>query len=589
MRQYNLSNWPKVIKPLNGMLLFAQLWDEMLFDFALDSYKPYRFNTLGLCSELIYAYENYELGILNINSITPIIEELKDSISKDKILKKILGTKLHNLSGEFKQWNPHKPQKRVAFAASAIIKTTDSLLQVNLIKKLMELVSDPKQKAEVIDISERLLTELLRKGYSPNFIYHSVQNFFFRERQIKNLNDLQIFLNDFDSIDKDYEVIFKVPSENELIARVAEDTFLKLEKKIDPKYKLKRFERSFFDKKEDEIFIVAPDIKAKDRYSARREAENRISLISTITVFLNHKIQIDLSKEVFVYEGNPPVRSYIVNSPVKPTMKRPDIPIENFDGSIYELIQPIISNVTDKKTSERLGNALRTHAVGIDAKVTENQFANLWTSIETITRISPGRNTIDTVIKRVLPILSLKYFLKLTHELRDDIRRCIPCVYEKIVKKYKQDESEMDFFIWLINTDESFSLRSELYSVCDKNPLLRYRISDFHDKLLKSSQIALMLLKQNEQRVSWHLKRLYRARNTLIHAGFSHELIDLLVENAHDYFDHIFKEIVKRLTDEYHHGTFEKVFFEYSMDYQGYIKALEMPPDQGNCLKTAKL
>ena len=103
MKQYELNNWPKDIEPLIGMLLFAQVWDEMLFDFTLDSCKPRRFNVLGLASELIDTYKSYEIEVLSMKSITPIVEELRANLTGDKTAKRILGAKLNGLQCELEQ------------------------------------------------------------------------------------------------------------------------------------------------------------------------------------------------------------------------------------------------------------------------------------------------------------------------------------------------------------------------------------------------------------------------------------------------------------------------------------------------------
>jgi hypothetical protein len=588
MKQPDISNWPADLERLTGMLLFAQLWDEMLFDYTLDSYRARRFNILGLCSELIDTYESYENDILSVRSITPIRDELLDMLTKDRIAKEILGTELPVLQRVLNDWNPVKPNKRITYAAASILKTVEPLMQKRFIEELETAVSDPHRKEDIIDLSGRLLTEVLRKGYSPSYVYFSVQNQFFRRRSIKGFQDLESFLGLFDSDDKKYEVVFKMDSNAKLLVQNANPDFLQYADKREAKVPAMPFESDFLNKTADEIFIVAPNIDARDQFAAVREAESRLALTWTLVGFLIHKVQMGLEKEALVYEGEPPTRVYTVVPPVRPTFKRPDFPDDAFDKPLVELVEAATSPNIDPKTASRIAGALRAHIVGVHAGISENQFSNLWTALETIASPSLDRNTIDVMLKRLAPVLCLKYFLKLINDLRNDIRNCIRPAFDRCLQQRKADETEIEFLVRILSQPECEAVRDDLYRACQSNPLLRYRIFRFHE-LLGSPKLALKLLNEHEQRVTWHIQRLYRARNTVIHAGAGYELIDLLTENVHEYFDHTLSEITDRIKNDRLDVSIEKVFSQYEWEYEAYKKALESLVDQVWSLRTARV
>ncbi len=588
MKQPEISKWPADLERFTGMLLFAQLWDEMLFDYTLDSYRPRRFNVLGLCSELIDAYESYENDILSARSITPIRDELLYMLNKDRIAKDILGTELRVLQRVLNEWDFAKPDKRITYAAASILKTVEPLMQKRIVEELEAAVSDPHKKEDISDLSGRLLTEVLRKGYSPNYVYFSLQSQFFKRRSIKGFQDLESFLKLFDSDDKKYEVIFKMGSDVKLVVQNANPEFLQYVDKRETKFPSIHFESEFLNKAADEIFIVAPNIDARDQFAAVREAESRLALAWTLVGFLIHKVQMDLERDALVYEGEPPTRVYTVVPPVRPTLRRPDLPDDAFNQPLIELVEAATSPNIDRKTANRIGGALRAHIVGVHAGISENQFSNLWTALETIASPSLDRNTIDFMLKRLAPVLCLKYFLKLINDLRGDIRNCIRPAFEKCLQQRQSDETEIEFLVRILSQPEYEPMRDDLYSACQSNPLLRYRIFRFHG-LLGSPKLSLKLLNEHEQRVIWHIQRLYRARNTVIHAGVGYELIDLLTENVHEYFDHTLSEITNRIKDDPLNTSIEKVFSQYEWEYEAYKKALGSLVDQAWNLHVARL
>lgn len=576
MKQHDVKNWPKDIENYYGLLLFAQAWEEMLFDFTLDSYKPRRFNTLGLCSELIDAYELYERKIIGVNSITPIVEELKYSLNKDTEVKTILGDSLERIISEFKQWDPKKPKKLIVYTASLVMQTTEELVQERLGEQIKARVKQPTQKAVLIEYASKLLTELLRKGYSPTYIYRKVQDFFFSSNSITTVDAINEFLEQFTGDDKQYEVIFYLSKKMRALLKSTKDEYLRQQETLQSRLETDSPERDFISKlKPTQTFIVAPEIEARDPYSARREAEYRLVFASTLTIFLTHDIRVNPSHDALVYEGNPYENAYIIKPTLSATMKSADVLPARFEEAFNNTIRPIVAEDVDANTTQRLISSLRAHAAGIHARASENQFVNLWTAYEAIMEVAPNQGTIREILRKSLPVLCNKYFLKLVSELRDDTKRCIPSTFNEVLSNRAATENEMGFFVRLLSTEKNSDLRKQLYSACSANPLLRYRISYFHDNVLHSAADALKILKEHEQRISWQLQRLYRARNSIVHEGSGNDYIDLLTENLHDYFDHIFRQIVRQISEQPHYGSLEKVFFDQDVQYQSYKKSLK--------------
>lgn len=82
----------------------------------------------------------------------------------------------------------------------------------------------------------------------------------------------------------------------------------------------------------------------------------------------------------------------------------------------------------------------------------------------------------------------------------------------------------------------------------NKHPLLRYRVCTLSDSLQNSKEIK-SLIKAHTQRVTWHLHRIYRARNYIIHdANSNNRLNEGLVINLHSYVDTLFSEVITHIS-----------------------------------------
>lgn len=75
-------------------------------------------------------------------------------------------------------------------------------------------------------------------------------------------------------------------------------------------------------------------------------------------------------------------------------------------------------------------------------------------------------------------------------------------------------------------------------------------------------------LKNHTVRVGWQIRRIYRARNMIVHSGITPSYIELLIENIHDYLDHIIGKVISLVTNSQQVITIEQAFKLTSMSYR---------------------
>lgn len=93
-------------------------------------------------------------------------------------------------------------------------------------------------------------------------------------------------------------------------------------------------------------------------------------------------------------------------------------------------------------------------------------------------------------------------------------------------------------------------------------PLLRSRISQLNEDVFKKKKELFTELNRYGQRLIWHIQRLYRVRNSIIHSGEPEKNMVYLVEHLHSYVDEVLLDIIDRMTRSCSLGTIANVLLD---------------------------
>jgi len=576
MKNPNLENWPSDLSELSGLLFFAQRWEEMLFDYSIDSYRFRMLNAPGLCQEIIDTYSLCEMQMLAWGRLTSIKEELVSDLETDEESRNLLGTRYSSIHKGLSSWNSkQKNLREIALAASTIYNVLDKQLYPKLVNELRKALGNPKRKDRIDSLAASLLTELIRKGLSPQFLYQETNLHFFESGKIYSLDSFDSFEEKIRPRMHNYSVTFNAPKTGKLITKNANPDFVRFSNKFQKKLESDQNEEKFSSgSKPSDIFLTFENIRERDPYSAREIAVMRLETASSFIGFFLHNFSVSLPSNAIVYQESDEAKSFLVNAPKSSTRKRPDPKPWLIDKKVLVMLGPIINYETQESTRNRLLGSLRSHMFGTRADVPEDQFTNLWTALETLTGNTVQDNIISSLLDRCTPILCLKYFRHLALSLLNDLRRCLPDYKKDLMLEKTQDESELSYFLDFLTSEEKAEHLRKVFSKLDINPLLKNRLYRYW-KLFDNPEMAFKILEKHEIRVKWHLQRMYRTRNALIHAGQADRSVKYLVVNLHSYVDHIFSEIIANLKSESHHSDLDKIFYEYCLNYRVYKNNLK--------------
>ena len=195
--------------------------------------------------------------------------------------------------------------------------------------------------------------------------------------------------------------------------------------------------------------------------------------------------------------------------------------------------------------------------------VTSDSLLSLWSILESIVdkdndtdekQIDKGnedkkdRSKIGNVISYTIPYLKSTHIQKLVQTCMTDIIRWDIDFFNNHIANNGFGSNDLEHTFAFLAFKSTQPDRDCLFASTETYPLLRYRVCTLSDSLQNSKEIK-SLIKAHTQRVTWHLHRIYRARNYIIHdANSNNRLNEGLVINLHSYVDTLFSEVITHIS-----------------------------------------
>ena len=215
---------------------------------------------------------------------------------------------------------------------------------------------------------------------------------------------------------------------------------------------------------------------------------------------------------------------------------------------------------------------IETHNTAIESQDAKNAFLNLWSIVEIIGVYDHTDSKIKEILRSIVPVLKRNYVNRVVEELHDYIKANVDSAeYNRIISSLNLTGSEEFKIACLLILPEHEDKRKEMYQALSQHPRIRSRISQLYEDVFKDKKKYVTELNRYAQRLTWHIQRLYRVRNSIIHSGDTDDNLKALVEHLHSYVDEIILEIMDRLTQENTLGSISNVL----IDAQVYLENIE--------------
>lgn len=515
----------------DGLLFFAQKTEEMLFYYTSHLYKVPIYNSYFLMWEYLHTSKLVKEKVINEAHLKYILDDeflesfeddivFKNSIPEDKI--KYIVQSLNTSSAIDQERIIHYLYHRF---------TNYHDMCVTYLKKIMR---EEKEKKKIERALRCYLPTLLNGGYSQEFIYR-YNNTFWTNREISDIEVINNYFNRFDFENRKYRVYIAINKKAHQFEEILVSRLEAIFEQDEYSKKLK------YDK--DEFIQISFEINALDENRAAQYVYEKVNLFIRFYKFLGNRREEWFFNKCLVRDED----NDIVITDIKP---RGYAYSEDFDDktiglSSETLITSLINNAHN--SFEIIDKVLQIHNTAIENPDMKNGFLNLWSIMEIIGINKRDDSKMNEIENAIVPILSNDYAKNIFEELHDYLKANIPeKKYKEIVGKVNLDVDDYVKIASIVTLDEYKDIRQELNVELHMYPIIRSRIAQLND-LFSKKMGYYNELERYERRVRWHLRRMYRTRNAIIHSGDNPDNLRALGEHLHSYIDEILYEVTIQL------------------------------------------
>ena len=577
-------------KDMETLYFFFQRSEEMLSKYTVDTYHVKMHNTLTLCEEALLIYNQLDkLKIIDeyySKYICNILDEILYSIHCDEAIKQLLGVRLSSITtGINTAKNDSAVMKRWI---EAVLDYCPSKKYIEINKKIIcNSVIKNENKKELLKAMDRYYSQLIYIGYSEEYIYKKVKEFFAYGNSDNGkiiINDAKIieeFLQIFDYKPQKYEFIILIDdkainyfselkfSDFDIINNIVYFEEKDIAQLAKYKYGLELVERYNDRQKSNEnIKIIKYTTSDIDYYSALNEFDSFMNFIRSFESYFKHyTYYVNVYMAILKIKKSNGYYDYIKIDERDALQKRPFISQEKINDRIKTILSITPNNFL---VWSPIMAAIDMHheAVKIDNKTAV--FRDFWIALESIFLNPRSSKTKNNTISSTVSIVQKTYILKrlrtvyhmINESTTDYVRQAIGIdSFEKFVQyfsKYSYDSDEMKV----------------IYRELEENPLLRFRLYELR-KSLSNGKRVLKLLDDHKKIVLWQINRIYRIRNIITHLGYEFPNIESALYNLHNYFDYVVNYIICCWENGKFSKSIDQLVFEIQNDNQLFRELLK--------------
>ena len=534
----------------NNLLYFAQVVEELISNYTIDSFKLPVHNVYTLILEYLKTIEHINEGILKEGALSAINEELKDIISKDSVFIDIFSDKTEMLINSLNNGDIANAQSIFLYVKDFLEKKYKFLV----IKKLKERIVEGNY-VEINRLSKSLLIMALTDGCSIGYI-RKCHNELFKINKVDSIEIYDAFVRLVFPEDREYSIIFSASKGFKLI-----DNFDSSDIKVISSVEMKNI--SGFEGNSDASYVLVR-VKSKDYLKAYSKSKYLIEKHTSLLVMVNHKVKYIVKNGVLISEDGQGFFKYGGRS--NPIRQSPyqKIKISEIECSLKNY---------NSESRRKIELAYIKHLNAVKSVSYQSQLVDLWSGFEILIPInSLGKNKIESMCEVIVPVISSHYFRKIFNYLIGFIRH--KSNREISVLLSSVSGSKVDALMKILMVKEYESVFNEIILTLDSNPILKQKLLYYKNEFSKTEDI-LRIFDNHKRRVEWQLRRIYRARNLIVHSGKMPYQLDSLIENLHHYYDLFLMEINLSAEKTEVSNSLEYFLLEYKFKDQKYRRFLQ--------------
>lgn len=519
--------------------IFTQRWAELFHMRTIDSYSPKVFNLRAIISELCYVLEEVDQGRIHEKHISAEWSEAawkaKDDITVEKFnpsLKKslidVLKVNPPNRTGVWRALNELRPLNRFLEMEyrNWVIEYLDDVLRGNDIEAAYSLCGI--LASELLDIRHQKSLYNLHYVLKSGEAGHGWSKF--KEVITRDTVSAEVYI----PLSADTKAVLdKYSSYLEftiLPAKVLSDAVDYAQKHGNGRSALKK-----------EHIPSAPwfakiVVSAHDMDFAKQEAQRIFGeKTEVLELFLDRDLQWTYSSAVVRMGNENKTRFKVVSeSQVASDSDR--------EAQLRQMIELLASGRLSDEDCLRLHTAAHYLLLSHRDVLPGTKLTNAWIALECLVR--QGESVTEDIVRYVPPALSDQYVFTLLGNYLDDCRRC-----GVDLTLVLGEGTRSNLIIKLCRSLSDKGSRQALLATTSTNTLLTFRTQELIKRYSSGREMRKMIGSHN-QHLTWHLQRLYRKRNEIIHSGRTKPFTNLCANHLSDYANRVLIAVVHKLTTE---------------------------------------
>jgi hypothetical protein len=520
----------KSIREANsGAAILIFHWYEMFSPDAPDTYQPKLMDIPALVDEI----ENVAGRAIKSQKWDKHLKLIQEELKSQCDINKLFLDRLNNYGGVLEQLATESNLVDVCSIAK-LLKLRCKEFNEQAIKELEESVAKlPGKKEEAIEALKRVATIALRSGRTEEDYKHIFIEANLGRTPTEIVAELIMASN---PVVQEYTCILAVRGtveELRVIGRKAKFTIL-TEKHFPPGEVSTKFRE--LTPKDVWLSIKEPGSKPIE---AARSAIRRIRTALDIFNFYRHAT-LSFRDEVLVVDDTS--QAFLVSPQQEWSWQK------RSKKSAKSLSKQLIGEVDEKRFSGRVLNALEHYSLAQTSAAARIRLVNIWSALECLTTREDSSSIMDGVCKAVAPIVTWRRTSKILSYTAKKLIEYKELAGGKLGAGFPEDENGLsnERLMLALAKAEGHPHAEELILFTKDNVYLRNRIFILWKAMSQPQELANEL-KMSSKRVEWHLYRIYRARNLIIHEGEEVPHVSRLLENLHYYFSVTLSRILQSM------------------------------------------
>lgn len=528
-------------------MLFILRWREIFSEQTLDSWQVQFSNSISILDEIEDCIQIVRGNPRSHGNIKNLIDELESVASNDLVITKFypaVRQGVHNLKSAYEQQIKPKDKDCYKFERSVrVLRGTMGAYLTIIKRELQQLLTrdwgeESLPKSDIDALTMALGVELSRNGYSLQALAEGWKVFTDTE---KSFNEkLSSFFDHFDCQMSSFSCRFII-SWSGAVPDTKQPIQIINERSTNDEDKCPKFYRQ-----NKSAPIAEITVSALDPFGAYHKSRQKLeSLFSASRIYLVSKQLSVIAEKTLITSDNGDSACVAVDNSrlgyIRDARKSADL--------ISQILH-IINRLSDHEQGQ-FGASLNYHKLFTEASSDDARLVNLWVALESL--IQNGKGSIIERICRYVPVSHCTNYAY-------RIAKSIPIEMKGVWKN--SDTSELvgmlekssryilnphDLFSILLDEKEGDKIES-FYSIIGEHVLLKFRIYNLRKWLKSGSGVFANTIKAHKNKIDWQVRRIYMARNSIMHRGIAPRGIRQLIQHLHSYYIILLHNLVHDLS-----------------------------------------